>query len=238
MTEKCLSLDELRTIGSLPANEPRRQHLDRCPRCRARFASFRDFMEPAVAANGSKPDEADARLAAILDQEISSVSTDRQHSRQEDESEQGGLLGRLLQSLWQPALRPVWTVGIVVLAFFGIREVWDWQSDQGDRIILRQSSDTPTVVLQTEEPQVQPDGAILLSWKPVTDADSYRISFLGVDLVELQNLDAGSRTSIAVSPDNLSERGGSREPLFWQVRALRGGDEIASSDLQHLKTSP
>ena len=238
MTDKCLSLDELGQIESLPAADPRRQHFDRCPRCRARLASYRDFMEPASPAIGSKPDEADVRLASALDQEIAGLSLHGRASRREGATEGGGSLGRFLQSLWRPAFRPVWAAAIVVLAFFGVRGVRDWQLDQGDRIILRQGSGASAIVVKTQEARFQPDGTVSFSWSPIADADSYRISFFGPELLELQSLDAGAGTSLTISAGVLPDVGGPDEPLFWKVRALRGGDEIASSELRHLNRSP
>jgi hypothetical protein len=237
MSGKCLSLDELKTVQSHPVDEPRRRHFDRCPRCRARFASYHDFLEPAAPAIGSRPREADAHLAATLDREIYGDPADEQGSLPKDEPEQEGLLGRFLQSLWRPALRPFWAVGIVVLAVFGIRGVRDWQADQGDRIILRQGPGVTAVAVEVEGVEIRPDGTVLLSWTSVADADRYQVSLLGSELLELHRLDAGLETSIAVSTDVLSELGNLDRTLFWQVHAFRGGDEIASSKLQQLDRS-
>ena len=129
-TGECLKIEEIAELVSSTADDPRAAHLESCPRCRARLMSYKKFID-ATSARGFKPEEAQAYLEAALDREISS-STER--PRQSGRSWIQEFLGRL----WQPALRPIWAIGIVVLAVWGIQEVRESDHGASDTIILRE----------------------------------------------------------------------------------------------------
>ena len=68
------------------------------------------------------------------------------------------------------------------------------------------------------------------------EADGYALIFLGTDLVERSRLEVlAPETSLRVAEHELTLPGASPgRALFWQVLALRDGDEIAHSRPQPL----
>jgi len=65
MTPDCIPDESLAALVAPAARDGMRVHLAHCPRCRARLASFLSFLEAEDVA-GADPDDADARLAAVL----------------------------------------------------------------------------------------------------------------------------------------------------------------------------
>ena len=68
MKGECVRIEHMADIELLPADDPRRRHVESCPRCRAVYAAYRDFMAPAAADAG--PEQARARLEAALEREM------------------------------------------------------------------------------------------------------------------------------------------------------------------------
>jgi hypothetical protein len=226
-TSGCIDEEKLAFYAELPPESPARTHVATCARCRARVAAFVAFAEPRDVPAGAMPDDADTRLAAILESEIrgaartAAVRGGREH---------GGVFGSFLRGLARPGLRPIWAIAALVVVVFGVREV----NRRGEEsIILREERDigAPTVV--TRAPSITADGGILLLWDPVADADRYAAVLYSADLEERTRIDASSATSCRL-PDALAEELRSGKPLFWRVLAFRAGDEIASARMTTL----
>ena len=49
MSDRCLEPDDLAAVLDAPANDPRQQHLERCPRCRALVGAWREFVARLLA---------------------------------------------------------------------------------------------------------------------------------------------------------------------------------------------
>ncbi len=65
MTPDCIPDEALAAFVAPGARDARREHLAGCPRCRARLASYLSFLQAEDVA-GADPDDAGARLAALL----------------------------------------------------------------------------------------------------------------------------------------------------------------------------
>ena len=65
--EHCHEIAELADLAGLPAGDPRRSHLDSCPRCRGRAAAQNLFLEPGDTSDLKDLGGADAELARRLD---------------------------------------------------------------------------------------------------------------------------------------------------------------------------
>lgn len=220
----CLADETLPIVMQLAPDDPARRHLKDCARCRARVAAVAAFVQAQVPPEGARPDDADRRLAAILDQEIYGRSSGSPARRGPRESREGGL-GSILRMLWRPALRPVWAIGFVVLAVVTVRELGP---SRDDRIILREDGKRAASAPLPMEPITDASGRLTLRWSPYAEATHYTVVLLGEDLEERGRIDAGGNTSCAL-PDETSSllRAGSH--MFWRVIAQRDGDTVASS---------
>jgi len=66
--EHCHEIAELANLAGLPAGDPRRRHLESCPRCRGLAAAQGLFLEPGDTDDLEDLDGAEAELARRLDQ--------------------------------------------------------------------------------------------------------------------------------------------------------------------------
>lgn len=66
MNDRCEPIETLRQAAALPAGDPRRDHVEACPRCAARLAALASFLDGGDVPAGADPDAADRRLAAAL----------------------------------------------------------------------------------------------------------------------------------------------------------------------------
>lgn len=70
MTDQCLDALELDEIIRLPQDDPRRRHVDGCPRCRGLARALGIFLEPGDASDlkdlGGADSELKSRLASVL----------------------------------------------------------------------------------------------------------------------------------------------------------------------------
>lgn len=78
MDDRCHPLEDLPQIMNLPEGDPRRQHLDRCPRCQTLARQFDAFMHPGPMPTAADLDgagvELNQRLEAELDLSMSPVT--------------------------------------------------------------------------------------------------------------------------------------------------------------------
>jgi hypothetical protein len=224
MQPGCIEEDRLPLIMQLPPDDPARRHVAGCARCRARVAGLSAFENPVAIPAGSRADEADRRLAAILDREIYGQQPGRRvHLDSREQSRKD--FGSILRRLWHPTLRPVWVAGIVVIGIVGVREL---TQTRDDRIVLREDGRPSSSAVTGIATQAGPDGQVALRWDAVAGATAYTVVLLGADLEEQDRIDAGSTASCPLPEARVTAvRGGAH--TFWRVLALRDGDFIATS---------
>jgi hypothetical protein len=216
MSTTCPPLESFAELLRLDAQDPRRRHLEQCPRCRARMMAFRSFMEMEPAPVGADREDARRRLVAAIRRETLR-SVGRAGPR---------------RSIWQRRLPwPVWkpALGLVAAALL-IVVLLRAAGDRGPQAPLMLRGANPTeAVARVPAATWAADGSAVLRWPAVPAADGYRVLVFDQDLQEIARLDAAGDTSLVLSPARLAALAPSGAALFWRVAALRQGDQISLS---------
>jgi hypothetical protein len=216
MNRDCPTIESFEELLSLDPEDPRRLHLERCPRCHARLTAFTAFMDVHPLPAGVRMDEARRRLSDAI--------------RRESETRSGGTRSFPSPSSWFRFGRLVWKPALGVATLLLIGGIFLRGGDHG--------VDNPPVFRDAGVPQATgaplvsdraAGGAIRLRWRSIPASEAYRVLVYGTDLSELSRLEAGRDTTIVLSPDVLARLGGSGTSIFWRVAALRMGDEISVS---------
>jgi len=167
---RCLTLEELGV-----ADERAAAHLRDCPRCRARWASYREFLEPADTPDLSELREANTALDALIDREFGRSSPATSEAPAVPEL---GPLSRPPRSV--PARRPRWWLWGLVPALGAACALMVLLSpDRGGSGVMRGGKPSPIVV---EPVETRADGSVLLRWRRVPGADRYRVRLFDPDL--------------------------------------------------------
>ncbi|MCB1182550.1 hypothetical protein KDM41_03885 [bacterium] len=212
MTEPCPSIEELGPMAELAAGDPRRAHVDSCPRCRGLLAAFAGF----VAGSPSHADPArEARLAAGL----AALATPA--SRREP-----GTVVRILRSRVTASLLATAAVLVLVVGL----------SREGDPLPGGPAGVTRTTLSAKDfgmEARVVTDGGYRLSWtRPAAPGETFRVVFFGGDLVEVGRIEAGTAAGVDWTPPQRA--GGDAAAMTWRIEVVREGDVVARSTPQPL----
>ncbi len=217
MNRDCPPIESFEELLSLDPEDPRRVHLDRCPRCHARMTAFTAFMEVHPLPEGVRMEEARRHLSDAIRRESEIRS---RGARSFPSPFAWFRFGRLI---WKPALG---FATLLLLAGIFLR-------GGGDRGV-----DTPPILRDAGAPRAAgaplvsdraAGGAIQLRWRSIPESESYRVLLYGTDLVEISRIDAGRDTTIVLTPDVLARLGESDTPIIWRVAAVRMGDEVSLS---------
>lgn len=211
-------------IEELPQSHPDRRHVESCARCQAARAAYRAFLEPPDRLPASERAAARARLTAARDSPA---------SRRADGVKTMAEAGR---ARWwsRPALRPIWagSAGVIIVAVLYFAG--------GDRLAGRDAvrlrgtapedvgtagGSAPSILEATRDR----GGAFRLRWRAVPGADAYRVTLFSARLEVIARHDAGSDTSLVLPAGEVPDGAGGA--LYWQVAALRDGDETATSPM-------
>ena len=207
MSERCLNMEEL---TGMPTDDPRRAHLDACPRCQAVVKSLAEFMDPQDVPQGADVADAHARLAAALDREI---------TPQEN-------VIRPASSFWTPfRVRTIAAAAAVVIVAVGLSMFGSgWGPGPGvlpnQKPVLR-GIGTPAAPFLCQL-ELLSGGRFQASWPGIAGATGYRVVVYGQDLRKLIAFEAGSTTQLVIQ----MPVGGA----FCRVIALKDGDELARSN--------
>ena len=235
MEQKCIDIEKIPEILELPVDDPRRIHLEECPRCSSALLTYRDFLK-AEAAPGADTSDAEKRLSSFIQSKIDDTSSVKAADNNifgasvtGEVPERPGFPASIARTLF---LRPVWITAALVLIAAGL--MW-WQPWTEDKPVLRGTSTTVETgrVIDLAAPQLQDNGSMRLTWKPITGADSYQVYIYDQDLTELIRLAPVSEPTIDLRRSMLPS--GAPENLLWSVIALDGGDKIAISPPALLK---
>ena len=204
----CLDLEALASLSGLPAGDPRRAHVESCPRCRARLVALEEF----VAGTGSDVPDAEwlAAKAALERRRVSE-----------------GLAAR---PATPPVVRPTWTRALwrpvfaaaatLVLVSAG---VW-WTTQSRHEPALRAvPGDEWTIAVGTRE------AAVTIAWLASPGADQYRVVFLDASLEPVATLEVGAALEATVRRDSLPGGLSHGQAVMVEVHALRGAEAIARS---------
>lgn len=220
MTDRCFEPEELGGILQLDAGDPRRHHIDTCPRCQSRLIVYREFLEDTSVPEGARRGEAAARLRAAFQAEVTpTLSTRRERPPTES----------WWARMFRPALRPAWAgvgvLAIALVAYTGYRAYREAAAPD----LLRGAGPRRGAGITLYPARTQADGALVLRWGAFAGADAYRVRVLGIDLADLATLGPVADTSIVVRSDQLPKGLPHGSAVGWQVDALAAGQIIATS---------
>lgn len=226
VTERCQTHEMLAAVSELAADDPRRAHLDSCPRCRARLIAYRAFLA------GDLPTELDSdlsNLAAARNQIDKAVAQEIYGTDRGPAAAGGGYRGRwgnFAATAWRPTLA---LAAVLVLAF-GLK------TSQVVPDLPLPSPDAAPVLRGTVERsqfdhplQVEPGldhGSWLLAWEPPERTSTSTIVLYDTDLAEVARFDAGQAKSFLIQSEMIPAP---EQIAFLRVVFDANGDEIGRS---------
>lgn len=219
MSDDCIDIERIAEVLELPEDDPRRRHLEECPRCSALLFSYREFVA-AGDRPGADPGDAQRRLDRFIESEFERPAPDP--SAAGSGPGRPGLLFELLGGL---ARRPAWVVAALVVVAAAV--VW-WRPWVEEPPVLRgRPAGAPAAPLELSAPEILEDGSLRLSWALLPAADSYQVRLYDGDLTEIARFDTGALASFEIRRSMLP--GGAPRTMLWRVAAFAEGEEIAVS---------
>lgn len=201
--EHCIDIRDIPNLADLPAGDPRRRHLDACPRCRGLAEAHGLFMEPGATTDLEGLADADVELQRRLTEALAARSTARARSPR----------------------RRLWLALAAVLALCAVglttTEVLRLRNGAPPRVGERLRGDTEATGLAASTQ----NGTLHLAWTGAPAADAYVYVLFGADLVEIAR-HAGPEPTLALATVDLPAAAG-----FCQALAVSQGDTLARSTL-------
>jgi hypothetical protein len=239
MIDRCLGDDELGELEGLPPDDRRSQHVEQCPRCRARLRSYREFM-----AEAGPPATAGERLAreavsAALEREIFGATASQNPMAPPSSLHRARRsFAWLPEALRPPVLRPALAVAAVVLIGFGVVQVARQLGEGGPTGTVRGGAGGDGAAAMSVARVVLADGRPALSWTRLPAAEDYEVLLIGADLTELGRVAVGADSLLVLEPGRLPAAAARESALVCRIVARRGGDEIGRSNLVPLGPVP
>jgi len=233
MSDRCLDPHDLAALAAVPRGDPRRAHVDRCPRCEAALHSYRDFVDPGELPPEANAEQASRKLEATLQREILAEDAAPQAVRGRATGHApGGWMRRLRWPVLAPAL--VGAAALVLVVLTGQNE--SLTGGGGGLRGGQAASASETAEPISARVQALRGAELLLEWDLPAAADQSVIVFFAGDLSELdrQTVAAGQSLRLPVE----SERAAPLAPArYWRVIAISDGEEIARSALKELRAA-
>ena len=234
----CPDEGTLGEILELPPHDPRRRHVDGCPRCRSLVLAHGSFLDPPEDVEaGQAAEQVSARLDAFRVDLIGGASHPAGTRTRISQPSVGARPERVRpQAWWQgifsPALRPAWALVAVAvisaISFVGVR-----QGRQPGETVVRGTVDR---AMGLGAPEMLESGAVRLSWRPAAEpVDGYELVLLSPQLETIARFEGGRDTSITLPAAALPEPFRSGAVLFYRVDARVGGDVVAQSETGSLQ---
>ena len=234
---QCIAEEALGDVLALPPSDPRRRHVDECPRCRALAVSYREFLEPSTEEVASFGTAEDRQLTEFRERltGVATATASPPPATVRDTKARAAVPAAPPRSwnewLFGPALRPVWAIAAIVIAF-GVMKFAP-KSPPG-------SVTAPTLrggashELATATPSYAAHGVTLV-WSANPEADHYQLRFFSTALAEIGRRDLARDTSVTLAAGDLPGAYAAGETILWRVVAMKGGDELESSAPGSLK---
>lgn len=224
MTDRCFSIEELAEVAACDATDPRNAHLEQCPRCRARLASFQSFVDQDRELAGSRAEAASKKLARALEEEIFSGELPELA---------GGPTNpfrRFLGVIFAPQVRPAWAVLSIALLVIVIRQSWQVPPTEAPNIVLRGATPEATATISAQL-ELLAGGEGIITWSGTPEAERYVLILYGADLGEIRRLDCDSPTTFRLMPSDGPAGDDQAAIRFWRVVGMRGDEEAGRSAL-------
>jgi hypothetical protein len=217
LTDECIDIGQFDDVLRLPDGDPRRRHLETCPKCSSQLALYRQFTA-AEAIGGAKPEEADARLAEVMRKAI------YEGSAAADDRSRSGFFARFFGAI---VTKPAW--GAVAAALLLAVAVAWWQPWTTEQPVLRGSDTSPAGLLRVQlvRPDTLADGSLRLAWNSLENAENYVVRIRNLELEEIATFGPVSDTTLVVRRSMLPKDAPSI--VLWRVVAMHDGDEIGRS---------
>lgn len=201
MDRDCLLIEELERLPELPEEDPRRRHVESCPRCSARLASLRLFEDPSQPAEGARVEEAGRHLDAYLQ--------------------------RLSAPRRRGLPRPVAWLGVAAVAA-GILLVVLGDREEAPRVSSQVRGDPAAPrALSAGEARWSEEGSLLLRWDAPDPGTPLEVVFVDLALVERARFPVTQQGRLELSDRQLPPSLSSGETLLWSVVTRREGEELA-----------
>jgi hypothetical protein len=235
---QCIDEQALGDVLALPQSDPRRRHVDECPRCRALAVSYREFLDPSEEV-GSYGSAEDSQLTDFREHLTGVASAPAGPTRLHDANARAAAPARgtdgeprsWSERLFAPALRPVWAIAAIVIAFGVMRIAPQSPPGSATAPVLRGGS---AHELATATPSYAAN-RVTLVWSAHPEADRYQLRFFSTALAEIGRRDLGRDTSVTLAIGDLPAAYAGGETILWRVVALKAGDELESSAPGSLK---
>ena len=203
--DRCFDTREIPTLTGLAADDPRRRHLEACPRCRALAQAYAEFLDPGDTSDLEDLSALDAELARRLDKTIAESPV--------------LVIRRRRRRTWMAAaaVLAACALGLAAGELLRLRE--GILPSEGDH--LRGEAVASGLVVTTTA-----DGWIL-TWPDAPEFDLVVYVFLSDSLEEI-----GRRTAtgeLALAADDPLARA-----IFCQALAVAQGDTLARSAIVRL----
>ncbi len=224
MSEGCFEIEDLERALELPADHPRRRHLEECARCRSLADMLRDFATEAVAPVESGFAAVDASLRA----EIAEITGVPEALAEVEPAP------RAAEVPAAPSRKPWWSwprlqpalafASVLVVCAVGVAL---WRKNESAPL-MRDASGSGAGAFATA-PERAVAGGLELAWTAEPGADAYRIVFLDGSLREVARTAALSGTRFVLDPAALPDGLSRGASVAWQVEALAGGDVVTTT---------
>lgn len=218
--ERCVSADELHEVLALAPSDPRRVHLEHCPRCRALVRNYEAFLSSAEAPGA---DEARAALAAALADELGArpAGAARAPAGRADNRPRAAFGARLA---WAFAAVAV----IAALIVVGPR----LRSGPPAPVLRGDTSEAPRL----ETPRFAADGSLALRWSAMPGALGYQVLLNDRDLAEIARLPLTTDTTLVIRAADVPGGLARGRVLLVRVFATRAEGEPLASDVALVRT--
>jgi hypothetical protein len=237
MNTRCFDQDEIADVLDLEPGDPRRRHLEECPRCQALAMVFTEFMRDRSVPPGSDLEDANAQLLTAFEKEQGKEQS--VGLAPEGMPASRGVVqhrtpwAQILPWLHAAGRRPVLAAAVVVLVAGTVYVSIERHSGSERPDVLRGAPPAPSTAAATSARllpvEMDPAGNRVLRWRRVLGADAYQVRFFGADLSDFARIGPLADTLLVLSPGVLPAGSVAGATAGWQVVALQGGCELGVS---------
>jgi hypothetical protein len=214
----CYDEDALGVILESPADDPRRRHVESCPRCGARALSYQRFLE--AEAGESLRSEDHARLATLRAELTGGPGVSRANTSAMRERARPG---------WREWFKPAWQSALAFAAVVIVAGVF-LSRPEGERAVRG-----PDDARGTATAVAARNGDVRFAWPTVPEADRYEVRIHSTGLGLLARFDAGPDSALTVPASDMPPEYRDGQVVLFRVVALAGSDELAAGTARPLQ---